>query len=327
MRILPLLNLLLIQFTLLIGLSSIVALPVNDRIRIIATIEPLALIARDIGGDLVEVATIVPAFIDPHVYAPKPKDRLLLENADIFVCVGREEFLGYFEDVQAIKLGWENWSSSMYIPGGNPHYVWLYPSNAIVIARALYMTLSIIDPWREEYYRYRFEQFNKSISAISGWIKNCKSLYRLDGLKVALAGSHMEPLLDYMGIEIAGILVRGERTVAPRDITEFRELARSADAIIVHLLEYELDEGRIASEISKDVGVPIVVFNPLPTGYEDSYIEYIKIVSYGLIVSLANLKLGYFREGYHSMQYIPLLAAATFILILTITFRRYRGAS
>lgn len=325
MRI-PLLNLLLVQLALLAGLSSISTLPVNDRVRVIATIEPLALIARDIGGDLVEVATIVPAFIDPHVYAPKPRDRLLLENADIFLCVGREEFLGYFEDIRAIKLGWENWSSSMYIPGGNPHYVWLYPSNAVVIARALYVTLSTIDPRGEGYYRYRFERFNKSISAISGWIKNCKSLYRLDGLKVALAGSHMEPLLDYMGIEVTGILIRGGRAVAPRDITEFRELARSADAIIVHLLEYELDEGRIASEVSRDVGVPIIVFNPLPTGYEDSYIEYIKIVSYGLIASLANVKLGYSREGYYSMQYTPLLATAIFILLITIIFRRYRGA-
>ncbi|MEM2739387.1 MAG: metal ABC transporter substrate-binding protein [Candidatus Bathyarchaeia archaeon] len=301
-------------------------LSAHDRIRVATTIEPLALIVKDIGGDRIDVCTIVPAYMDPHVYTPKPEDRILVESSHIFVCVGREEFLGYFEEVSAIKLGWDKWSRSMYIPNGNPHYVWLFPPNTVIIAEAIYTILSNIDPGGRSYYTYRFERFKQGLVDIARWVETCKRIYRLSEVKVALAGSHMEPLLEYLGIEVTGILMKGEKIVAPRDIAEFRDSAKSSDIILVHLLEYELDEGRIADEVSKETGVPVVVFNPLPVGYEDSYIEYMKIVSYGLLVSLANMKLGYQNRTASPMLCIVAVAPlmVTSILLLFLLHRRYR---
>ncbi len=317
-----------IPLTLLLLFVNLLSIPLTtyDKIKVVATIEPLALIVRDIGGDRVDVFTIVPAYMDPHVYAPKPEDRILVERADILVCIGREEFLGYFEGTPAIKLGWENWSRGMYIPGGNPHYVWLFPRNAAIIAEAIYRVLSSIDPDGRDYYAYRLEHFNKGLQGLDGWIEAYKRAYMLSQVKVALAGSHMEPLLEYLDIEITGILIRGEKAVAPRDIAEFRDSAKSADAILVHLLEYELDEGRIANEISKEIGVPIMVFNPLPAGCEDSYIEYIKVVSYGLLASLANVKLGYSSRAASPELCIVAVASLTTIsvllLFLVVRYRR-----
>ncbi|MCX8161587.1 MAG: hypothetical protein N3E44_01160, partial [Candidatus Bathyarchaeota archaeon] len=114
--------------------------------------------------------------------------------------------------------------------------------------------------------------------------------------------------------------------VAPRDIVEFRGSAKSADIILVHLLEYELDEGRIANEISKEVGVPIMTFNPLPLGYESSYTEYLRIISYGLSVSLANVKLGYQNRAASPMLCIVAVAPLTMvsIFLLLLLHRKYR---
>lgn len=318
-----------VVLTLMMLLTSVYGIPLqsaHNRIRIVATIEPLALIAKDIGGDRVDVYTIVPAYIDPHIYAPKPEDRVLAENADIFLCVGKEEFLGFFEDIPAIKLGWDYWSRNMYIPDGNPHYVWLYPPNAITIAEAIYTTLKSIDPDGGSYYAYRFGSFKQSILDIARWVEACRRIYRLSEVKVALAGSHMKPLLEYIGVEVTGVLIKGEKTATSKDIAEFRSLAKSADVILVHLLEYDLDEGRIANEISREVEVPILIFNPLPVGYENSYIEYIKVVSYGLLVSLANMKLGYISQTTSSTPCIVAVASLTVtsILLLFLLFRRYR---
>jgi len=309
-----------IPLTLLLLFMNLLTIPLTayNKIKVIATIEPLALIVRDIGGNRVDVFTIVPAYMDPHVYAPKPEDRILVESADVLICIGREEFLGYFEGVSAIKLGWENWSRSMYIPGGNPHYVWLFPRNAVIIAEAIYRVLSSIDPGGRDYYAYRFEHFNKGLQGLNKWIETCKRAYMLRQVKVALAGSHMEPLLEYLGVEITGILIRGEKAATPRDIAEFRNSAKSADAILVHLLEYELDEGRIANEISKEIGIPIMVFNPLPVGCEDSYIEYIKVISYGLLTSLANVKLGYSSRAASPVLCIVAVASLTAISVLLL---------
>ncbi|HDD34162.1 MAG TPA: ABC transporter substrate-binding protein, partial [Thermofilaceae archaeon] len=50
------------------------ALPQGKKLVVVATIPPLAALARAVGGDRVEVVYIVPGTSDPHQYAPTPRD-------------------------------------------------------------------------------------------------------------------------------------------------------------------------------------------------------------------------------------------------------------
>lgn len=60
----------------------------QQKLKAIASFSILADIVTQIGGDRVEVRTLVPAMGDAHVYQPSPSDARALANADLLVSNG-----------------------------------------------------------------------------------------------------------------------------------------------------------------------------------------------------------------------------------------------
>src|SRR5438552_1284033 len=65
------------------------------KLNVIATIEDLASIAREVGGDRVTVESIARGYQDPHFVEAKPSFILKLQKADVLVLVGRELEIGW----------------------------------------------------------------------------------------------------------------------------------------------------------------------------------------------------------------------------------------
>jgi ABC-type Zn uptake system ZnuABC Zn-binding protein ZnuA len=59
-----------------------------ESLRVVATIEPLAMLVREIGGDRVEVAVLVPPGASPHTFEPQPSDVAALARAVLLVEAG-----------------------------------------------------------------------------------------------------------------------------------------------------------------------------------------------------------------------------------------------
>ncbi len=57
-------------------------------LRITATVSPLADLVARVGGERVAVRSLVPAGADAHTYAPRPRDAMRLEDADLYVGIG-----------------------------------------------------------------------------------------------------------------------------------------------------------------------------------------------------------------------------------------------
>lgn len=58
------------------------------KVRLVATIYPLAEFARGVGGDRVEVVQLIPQGREPHHWEPSPSDMLCLYQAQVFVYNG-----------------------------------------------------------------------------------------------------------------------------------------------------------------------------------------------------------------------------------------------
>ncbi|MBE6053271.1 MAG: ABC transporter substrate-binding protein [Clostridium sartagoforme] len=67
----------------------------GERLRVGVTINPLKDFAEAIGGDKVEVFSIIPDGSDAHSFDPKPKDLSDLMNTDVFIYngLGMEEWI------------------------------------------------------------------------------------------------------------------------------------------------------------------------------------------------------------------------------------------
>src|ERR1043165_3292315 len=63
--------------------------------KVVTTTEDLAAIAREVGGDKVNVDFIARGYQDPHWVEAKPSFILKLNSADLLVVVGRELEIGW----------------------------------------------------------------------------------------------------------------------------------------------------------------------------------------------------------------------------------------
>lgn len=59
-----------------------------EPLRVIATTSVLRDLARNIGGEHVEVGSLMPAGVDPHAFQPSPTDVAMIANADVVITNG-----------------------------------------------------------------------------------------------------------------------------------------------------------------------------------------------------------------------------------------------
>lgn len=85
------------RFPALIALASAAALTAaaDERLDVVATLPTLGSVAREVGGDRVEVAVLARPGEDPHFVDGKPSFLVKLRDADLFVVNGCELEIGW----------------------------------------------------------------------------------------------------------------------------------------------------------------------------------------------------------------------------------------
>ncbi len=165
-----------------------------SKLNVITTTEDLAALAREVGGDKINVDSIAKGYQDPHFVEPKPSFILNLQRADLLAAVGLQLEIGWLPALQTqsrngkIQVGAKGYiDMSQYCqileiptgqvtramgdvhPLGNPHY-WLDPNNGRRIAKAFADKLSELDPGDSAYFQQRYADFDKRLSvAEKGW--------------------------------------------------------------------------------------------------------------------------------------------------------------
>ena len=158
-------------------------------LKVVTTTEDLASLAREVGGDKIEVIALAKGYQDPHQVDPKPSFILAVSRADVLIVVGRELEIGWLPALQAssrnakIQVGGPGYlDASMTVkileiptgqltramgdvhPQGNPHY-WLDPNNGRKMAQAIRDKLSELDRANAATYASRYADFDKRLAA------------------------------------------------------------------------------------------------------------------------------------------------------------------
>src|SRR2546425_7371418 len=160
----------------------------QSKLNIITTIEDLASIAREVGGDHISVDSIAKGYQDPHFVEAKPSFILKLLRADLLVVVGRELEIGWLPPLiqqsrnGKIQPGAENYLDASLTakileiptgeitramgdvhPLGNPHY-WLDPENGRRIAKTIVEKLDKMSPADAAYFDGRYADFDRKLT-------------------------------------------------------------------------------------------------------------------------------------------------------------------
>jgi zinc/manganese transport system substrate-binding protein len=157
------------------------------KVHVVTSIETFADLARQVGGDRVEVKSLSRGYMDPHFVEPKPSLVIDLNRADLLVHVGLELEIGWLPPLvlgsrnDKLQLGMPgNLDASQKIPvldvpttkvdrsmgdihpQGNPHY-WIPPDNALIIAREIADRLTQIDSGGAATYRANLTKFEEAV--------------------------------------------------------------------------------------------------------------------------------------------------------------------
>jgi zinc/manganese transport system substrate-binding protein len=170
-----------------LALILVLAAPAQARVRVVATLPWIGSLAAELGGDLVEVATLVKPMQDPHSLEAKPSMILAARKADIIMFNGLDLEIGYLplilesaknpkilpgqpgnldcsRFVTVIERQMADRSQGDVHPLGNPHYHFS-PANVLRVAEGMSLALAALDASHADGYRAGYARFADRLQA------------------------------------------------------------------------------------------------------------------------------------------------------------------
>jgi zinc/manganese transport system substrate-binding protein len=199
----------------------------HAKVRVVGTLPDFAAIAAELGGDRVEVESIIQGTEDPHFVDPKPSHILRVNRADLLICIGLGLESGWLPvlltqarngNVQVGAPGYLDASQFVQIKevpmkadramgdvhgGGNPHY-YVSPPEMLKVSQAIYQKLIELDAVGRPEYDRRWQAFSKKYQEKMNEWKT--ALAPLVGSKVVEYHKSWIYLLDWLGFISIGAL-------------------------------------------------------------------------------------------------------------------------
>jgi len=174
---------------LLLGiLGALLVFSAQARLNVVATTPDLASVAKEVGGDKIELTTLARPTEDPHFVDAKPSFILKLNKADALIHGGAELESGWLSPLLAGARNAKLVSASkgdvrccegvrmLEVPAkldrsegdihaaGNPHYL-VDPENAKIVAHHIADAFASLDPANKEAYLANAKKFAATLDA------------------------------------------------------------------------------------------------------------------------------------------------------------------
>ena len=222
-----------------------------SKLNIVASFYPIFEFVKQVGGDRVEVTSLIPVGIEPHDFEPTIQQIQNAESADIVFFNG----LG-FEGSWLDKINNNNTvDTSLGVnitKTGNmidPH-IWLDPILVKNQVKNIEDALIKLDPENKEYYQNNAINFTRSLDSLDTLIRS--TLPTCDKKDFIAFHDAFNYFAKRYGLEqhsIQGISPEGE--VLPQRIQEIVELAKNLGINIVY--SEELVDPRFAEVITQEI--------------------------------------------------------------------------
>jgi len=262
----------------------------------------LAALAKEIGGDKVEVESVARGYQDPHFVEAKPSFLLKLRHADLLIVVGLELEIGWLPPLitqstnPKIQVGAPGYfDASRYArileiptgvvtraegdvhPLGNPHY-WLDPENGLRIAKGIQNKLSEMHPDDAAYFAQRYDDFEKRIKqADEKWMTEMKPYA---GRKIVTYHRSWPNFAEYFHLEVVGYVEpRPGIPPSPQHTVELIRLMKQENVKVIAVEPYF--DLKTPNAIARETGAKVVVLMP-SVGGEKEITEYFKLFDYDI---------------------------------------------
>jgi ABC-type Zn uptake system ZnuABC Zn-binding protein ZnuA len=272
---------------------------------VMASTSIVADVVRQVGGELVQVETIVPIGADGHSYEPSPVDLARVSAAQIIftVGVGYEEFLdrliassGTKAEIVALSENLPLRTLSEEEVGGHMHgdehgdehgagsvdpHTWTDPNNVKAWVDVIYATLSRLDPTNADTYAARAAAYRSQLDELDRWI--AEQFAAIPAERRLIVADHIifGYMADRYGLRQLGSIIPGVSTSASPSAQELAALQDMiADYSVPAIFVGDIANKQLAEQIARDTGVRI--FTVLTESLTDAdgpgatYIDYMR---------------------------------------------------
>jgi ABC-type Zn uptake system ZnuABC Zn-binding protein ZnuA len=270
------------------------------KLYVVTTTPDLASIAREVGGEKVEVESLALGFQDAHFVDPKPSFVVKLNRADVYIKRGLDLEVGW---APVLETGARNPHVLMGAPGyidasagiellevptgpidrslgdihpfGNPHYQ-LDPENARMIARNIFSGLARMSPEDREYFAERLMAFNARVEAkLAEWER---ILAPYQGAKIVTYHKTWEYFAQRFGLGIIGYMEpKPGIAPSPAHLASLITLMQAENCRVIIKEPYYPEN--LTRLVAKKTGARVLVLPESPGGVENTE-DYFSFMDY-----------------------------------------------
>lgn len=227
---------LLVPLSLSLILAAAAAASAEPPLRVVATVGMLADVAAEVGGDCVEVETLIAPDVDPHEFSARPSDIRRLQEAELILYVdfALEEQLATalegFADrvptlgVVAATFAPEELLADPEAPDAIDPHVWMDASRWARIGPVIAEAVAEARPGCAEQARANAEAYAERLAALHAWIGEAIASIPEGRRMLVTAHDAFEYFSLAYGIE-ASAAIEGISTTAEASIADIREVA------------------------------------------------------------------------------------------------------
>ena len=278
----------------------------HAKLNVVATTPDLAAIAKEIGGNQIELTTLAKPTEDPHFVDAKPSFIVKLNRAEVLIEGGAELEIGW---LPALLDQSRNPKLASDAPGriagsqgvrllevpatldrakgdihaaGNPHYL-TDPVNAKIVAQHIAESFCVLDPKSADAYRTNLKKFTDAIDAkLAEW---GKLLAPFKGREVVAYHDSWLYFGERFGLKI-DLFLEPKPGIPPTPAHLAGVIAKmKADNVNVIIVDPYLNR-KTADSAARNTGATIVAVTQFPCGVKGTEGGYIQMMDY-LVNSMA----------------------------------------
>ncbi|MDQ2823874.1 MAG: metal ABC transporter substrate-binding protein [Verrucomicrobiota bacterium] len=282
--------------------SLTLALSVSAKLNVVSTLPDFASLAREVGGDKIDIVTLAKPTEDPHFVDARPSFVVALRNADVLIDGGAELEIGWLPPLlqnarnPKIEIGKPGRVQAaagvrlMNVPSnvtraagdvhalGNPHFM-TDPIIAKAVAQHIAQAFSAVDSANAAAYDANYKKFEATInSKLQQW---GAALLPFKGQNIVAYHDSWIYFAHRFGVNI-DIFLEPKPGIPPSPSHLAEVIAQMKTQKIKAIIVEPFHDRKIADKVATSTGAKVVDFAQFPGGISgtDSYVKLIdKLVS------------------------------------------------
>lgn len=264
-----------------------------EKIKVAVTIIPEATFVEKVGGDRVEVVTMVPPGASPENYQVSPKQMVDLSDSQLYFSIGIGAENGLVDKFESLNKSMKRVPLETIVgekypdrffeaeeehdhdhdhetaesheghhhEGRDPH-IWLSPKRAMVMVESIRDEIIALDPEHKEVYTQNAAAYLKELEGASAEVQ--KAVDAMQTKAFIMYHPAFGYFADDFGLKMVEIEEDGKQASAAR-IKEVIDFAKSND---IHYIFYQEEfDSQQAETIASEIGGAAVKVAPLAPDY------------------------------------------------------------